>query len=354
LSRINACRQCSVPLGVSKDLIWHENGVIAHAKNPDHRMVFYESDSLDEVFVGIEELIGIPIEHMVIESKRRATRTYIENQIPPFRRRILNRYGPGILSKRAMLMAVNYGYGDIALEDIRNKGDENDFQSVSVTHPYSLPLFCGDSVGTKEAMDGRDFNVSWEKTGDHSYLVISSVGSHPIALQKRLERTRHEYKPGDITFKRCASCGVPLGVARCRWNRENGTIMDPGTGRRMAIFNPGSIQAILDDLEVELGEMLAEAVIEAQRRFVRRILGKDDALIRKGNYREMTALRGLGYVRNITFEQERCTAVLENACLPLFMVGTIKALYEMGSEHESVDHHWELLPDGVLVAELQA
>jgi len=354
LSKIRACRQCGVPLGISKDVMWHGNGVITQAKNPDHRLVFYESDSLDEVFEGIEELIGIPIEHIVIESKRRATRTYIENQIPPFWRRILNRYGPGILSKRIKLMAVNYGYGEIALEDIRNKGDEDDLQSASVTHPYSLPLFCGDSLGTKEAMDGRDFCVSWEQTGDHTYLVTSRVGRHPIALKERLERTPCGYKPGDVALKRCATCGVPLGVARCRWNLENGTIMDPGTGRRMAIFNPDSIQAILDDLEAELGEMVAEAVVEAQRRFVRRILGKEDALARYSGYREMTALRGLGYLRSIDFESKRCTAVLENACLPLFMVGTVKALFEMGSENESVDHRWELLPDGVLVVELEA
>ena len=354
MNRIKACRQCSVPLGIGKDVIWHDNGVITHARNPDHRLVFYESDALDEVFEGIEELIGVPIEHIIIESKRRATRTYIEKQIPPLRRRILNRYGLKILSKRIRLMAVNYGYGEVALEDIRNKGDEDDFQSVSVTHPYSLPLFCGDSVGTKEAMDGRDFCVSWEQTGDYTFLVTSRVGRHPIAQRERLERMPCGYKPGDIELKRCASCGVPLGVARCRWNVENGTIMDPGTGRRMAIFNPESIQAILDDLEAELGEKVAEAVIEAQRRSVRRILGKEDALAHQDSYREMLALRGLGYLKSLDFEHKRCTAAIENACLHLFMVGTVKALYEMGSDNESVDHHWELLPDGVLVVELEA
>ncbi|MBN2028032.1 MAG: hypothetical protein JW854_14885 [Actinobacteria bacterium] len=354
MNRVKACRQCGVPRGIGKDVIWHDNGVITHAKNPGHRLVFYESDCLDEIFEGIEELIEIPIEHIIIESKRRATRTYIENQIPPFRRKILNRYGPKTLSRRIRLMAVNYGYGDIALEGIRNTGDEDDFQSVCVTHPYSLPLFCGDSLGTKEAMDGRDFYVSWEQTGDHTYLVTSRVGRHPIALGERLGRKPCGYRPGDIALERCASCGVPLRVARCRWNVENGTIMDPGTGRRMAFFNPDSIQVVLDDLELELGEMIAEAIIEAQRRFVRRILGKGDILPRRDSYREMVALRGLGYLKSMDFERRHCAAVLENACLPLFMVGTVKALYEMGSESESVDHRWEMLPDGVLVVELHA
>ena len=354
MGRIKTCRQCGVPLGVGKDVTWHENGVITQAKDPDHRLIFYESDSLDDLFKGIEELIGIPIEHIVIESKRRVTRDYVEKQVPPFVRKVLHRYGPNILSNRIRLMAIDYGYGDIKLADIRNKGDDDDFQAISIRHPYSLPLFCGDSVGTKEAMDGRDFKVSWEQVGDHDFLITSRVGKHPIELQEWLDKKEYEFKPGDLKYKRCASCGVPLGVARCRWNLEEGTILDPGTGRRMAVFSPNSIEVILKDLESELGESVPEAVIEAQRRFVRNILGREEAFVNQPGYREMAGLRGLGYLRKVDIEDKRCTTVIENACLPLFMVGTVKGLFEMVTENESADHSWELLPDGDLVVELEA
>gem|GEM_PF-4450565 len=48
---------------------------------------------------------------------------------------------------------------------------------------------------------------------DHTYLITSRVGRHPIELKERLERAPYEYKPGDVDYKRCASCGIPLGAA---------------------------------------------------------------------------------------------------------------------------------------------
>jgi ribosomal protein S14 len=354
MAKIKKCRQCGVPLGVSRDLVWHSNGVITQARDPDHRFVFIESDGLDELFMGIAEITGFPIELMVIESKRRLTREYMEKQIPSFKRKLLHHLSPALLSRRVTRIGRHYGYGDIRMEELRSKNDEHDYQTVSIRHPYSLPLFCGDSAGSKEAMDGRDFTVSWEQAGDHEYLVTFRVGEHPIALKKSRRAKGYELKPGDIEYKRCFSCGVPLGVARCRWNLEEGTIYDPGTGRRMAVFSPDSIEAILVDIEAEVGGGLDDAIIEEQRRFVRKMLGHEDALIGQHGFRAMAGLRGLGYVRRIEADERHSKVFIENSCLPLFMVGIIQALFEMRSDNDSVNRDWELFPDGGLVVELWA
>lgn len=76
------CKGCGVPLLVGKELIWHDNGVITQAKNPDHRLFFYQSENLDRLFRGIEEIIGLSIEHIVIESKRRDVKEYVEKLLP--------------------------------------------------------------------------------------------------------------------------------------------------------------------------------------------------------------------------------------------------------------------------------
>jgi|GEM_PF-5584850 len=72
MSKIKKGRQYGVPLGVSRDLIWHNNGVITQKRDPDHRMVFTMSDFLDELFVSLRELADSHVELMVIESKRRS------------------------------------------------------------------------------------------------------------------------------------------------------------------------------------------------------------------------------------------------------------------------------------------
>lgn len=60
------CRRCGAPYLVGKDLTWHENSVITQAKDPDHRMLFYQSENLEQLFQGVEEIVGVPIGDIVI------------------------------------------------------------------------------------------------------------------------------------------------------------------------------------------------------------------------------------------------------------------------------------------------
>src|SRR5450756_1493854 len=110
---------------------------------------------------------------------------------------------------------------------------------------------------TVEAFEQRDMRVKYEKVWDDIYLVSTVPGEHPIELADRLKRKVYKTKPGDISYERCSECGVPQGVAHCRWNLEEGTIIDPETERRMAFFDSAAIDTVFDDLETELGESRA-------------------------------------------------------------------------------------------------
>ncbi len=73
---------CGVPRFISNALEWGDNGVISLPSAPGERMVFYESETIDALFDGIKELIGMPIDNIVIESRRRETRRYMEGVFP--------------------------------------------------------------------------------------------------------------------------------------------------------------------------------------------------------------------------------------------------------------------------------
>lgn len=352
MGRIKTCSDCGVPLRISRDLTWRDNGVISQTRNPEHRVIFYEVDNLDDIFREIEKLTGIPIEDMLIDGKRRITREYVESQIPQAIRRFLHRVAPNALTARIIRMGRSYGYGDISLREIRNKGDDDDFQTISIRHPYSLPLLCGDTLGSKEAMAGRDFSISYREVGDYTYLLTSRVGRHPIELPYGPPDRKCEFKPGGLKYERCAACGVPLAVARCRWNLEDGTIHDPSTGRRMAVFSPVSVQAALDGLRAGVGEEALEAVVEAQRRFARKLMGREEAPTERLGWREMVGLRGLGFVKSVDFDANRVRVVVHNSCLPLFLVGAVKGIFEMVSENQRTVHRWELHGDGDLLIEV--
>lgn len=82
-----------MPLMISREHIWGSNGVISLAESAHNRMVFYESETIDRLFRGIEGMIGIPIEHIAIESRRRETRRFIERSLPPEARNIMEGRG---------------------------------------------------------------------------------------------------------------------------------------------------------------------------------------------------------------------------------------------------------------------
>ncbi len=61
---------------------WESNGVISPAVSSRNRVVFYESEVMDNLFQGLEELIGTSIGHIATESRCRDVRKYIERSCP--------------------------------------------------------------------------------------------------------------------------------------------------------------------------------------------------------------------------------------------------------------------------------
>lgn len=98
MDRIQVCGECGIPLMISGELLWEGNRVIYSRSSPRNRWVFYESDNIDPLFGGIENLIGAPLNHIIIESRCREARKYIERAFPLEVRRLL--YGGITISSR--------------------------------------------------------------------------------------------------------------------------------------------------------------------------------------------------------------------------------------------------------------
>lgn len=352
MSEIKLCRKCGVPLMVSGGHTWHDNGVITQTSDPDHRMILFESENIDGLFAGIEELLGLSVEKIVIESKRREVKEYVEKMLSPVRRMAARHVGIRMVIDNLSRNGRAFGYGDIGLVDRRRKGEDGDFITMSVRNPHSLQFFCGEVLGAWEAIDGRDHCVEHEQVADGTYHVICRVGSHPIELQERLRMKRQRNKPGDIVFERCTVCDVPLRVAECRWNLEAGTLTQPESGRRMAIIGPRGMEAILEDLEAELGETIPEAVIEAQRRQIKESMKDMSWLGDPGHYQAMMAFRGLCNLTRFERGEAKLSLTMENPCLPLMSVGMVQAMFELATGSDESAYRFERAPDGDLTVEI--
>lgn len=343
------CQECGVPYAVIKELVWHENGVLTQSRDPDHRMVFYESDDLDNLFLGIEDIIGVPVEHIVIESKRREVKEYVEKLLPAAFRKMARYGGLGMMIRKLSSVGRAYGYGNVRLADKKVRFNDGDYVTMVIDNPHSILFYCGENLGAWEAIDGRESRVRYEEITTGTFEVTNYIGKHPIELRERLQSPHYSYKPGDIHFERCPLCHVPLDVAACKWNLELGTITDPSTARRMAVFGPAGFEAVLDDLEAELGETIPETVIEAQRRYIRKLLAREGLGRGEESFRRMFALRGLGNLVSLEVREGRMSATIENSCLALLMVGLMQGAFELLFGHEKTGCEWEERQDGDLL-----
>lgn len=366
---IGLCAACGVPRTIGNGLKWESNGVISLAASPRNRMVFYESGNIDDLFRGVEKLVGVPIEHMVIESRRRETRRYVERiyaagvgEDVELAREGMREEGlpPDSAIRRGLLevarsinenineIGIAYGFGDIALGRGWESGEEFPWRTQVIRHPYSLPLYAADMLGSVEAIEGIDHRVAYRMIGEDTYEVTSSPGRHPIELAEMLRRRRYDFKPGDIGYDACTRCGVPVEISGYVWDLAAGTITDPCSGRRMAVFGPSSLDAILGDLANELGGAIPAAVIAAQRDYVKSNVGEEEWTRDAPGFRKMVSLRGLGNLTRFEGDGRSMSITIENSVLHLLMAGTIQAMVDMVYGFEESACEWQLADDGDL------
>jgi len=374
MSQTELCAECEVPLMIGREQKWDNNGVIPLALNPRRRSVFYESDVVDNLFEGIGDLIGVPVDHMVIESRRRDVRRFIERTFPSqieesirLQEEMESEKDPEVREvKRRNLLEIRkfynfqvnevgkiYGYGNIQFSDRWDKADDYAWRTQVISNPHSMLFYPAEMLGSVEGFDQADMRVEYEETGEDTYAVTAHPGSHPVELKQRLRRKRYEFKPGDIEFERCSTCGVPLEVARCKWDLEAGTIIDSFTGRRMAIYGPQAMEAVLDDLEAELGEVIPEAVIESQRRYIKSAWKEEEWRKDASAFRRMIAARGVGNLTHFEGDRQGLTLTIENSCMHLLMVGAIQALVEMAYRAEGSNYEWDITEDGDLTVSIK-
>lgn len=347
MNQVEICPECRVPKHITSEHMWLNNGVIVQSRDSRNRMVFIECENLGPLFRGVQELIGVPIEHVLVTAKRRAVRSYLESLIPGVTKELLRRreidWRP--VNDGLRLTAALDGYGKFELMDYRFEKDVNDYVVETIREPYSVPLAAGDMAAAFEILFGCELGTEYRELAPDLYELTCYVCSHPQELKGRLRFRHFPLREGDIELKRCASCGGPLALSHYRWYPERGIIMGSTTGRRM-ILTGMEIDAVFSELENELGETLPETVIEAQRRFVRSGFYSIEGMGRL-DMRDQLAMRGLGNLRELRSNEKGLYFRIENAFLHLMVVGLVQGLYEMTYDIDT-NLEWSFSEEGEL------
>ncbi|RJP29235.1 MAG: hypothetical protein C4536_11690 [Actinobacteria bacterium] len=317
------------------------NGTIVQRKNPYHRMIFIECENINATYRNIEEIIGVSIGHLLVEAKRKATFDFIDRFLPAGIKTFVQLAGARIIARNVTALGGTMGYGKIKPVEIRRIHGRDDYATFHVENPYSLPLLCGDIAGAFNAIDRREVGVSYEQISPDVYEVTGRVSRHPLELKERLQGRRYKYKTGEIEIERCPACGGPGFLSRYRWDMESGIIVSRDSGHRKAMIGPAALESVLDELQHELGDTIAETVIEAQRRFVRTDFYSLEEASSEEGLRRHLSLRGMGNLREMEWSEDGLSLRLENACLHLVLAGLVKGLYELATGRDA-EVAWEL------------
>ncbi len=372
--QIERCEECGTPSLMGNELRWESGGVISLSQSPHNRMVIFESNIIDNVFRGIERILGRSIEPMVVESRRRETRRFIERSFPFEIRNtlLLGDASPSAkdsplsramadfvvriredLVERVTNVARVFGYGEVSVE--WGADEPYPWRRLVMRYPYSVPLWKADILGTIEAFEGQDMWIEGEELEEDVYRLRVLPSEHPVELKSKLKRRkRYEFKEGDLEHERCPSCGVPRVVTQYLWDLEKGIITATDTGRRVAVFGPLALEAVFDDLAAEHGPELSRAVVEAHRRFIRERV--DASLASKVNamLKMHMARRGLGYLASLEGSRKKLEMKVRNACLELFMVGMSQPFFEIATGNENTFAEWEIDEEGDLSISISA
>ena len=353
MPNIRLCPECGVPRRFTKEHRWLNNGTIVQRKNPDHRMIFIENENIMYTFRGIEEIIDMSIERIIVEAKRRASYDFVDHMLPAVVKTLIRLIGVKPVIKNVTILGMVMGYGDIHLESIRRAHDKGDYVKLRCRELYSIPLFSGDFAGTFNAVDRREVGVTHEEVGPEEYMITGHITPHPLELQERLQTREYSHKEGDIEFEACQRCGGPVILSRYRWHTDRGVILNRASGRRMAAMGPAALDAIIAELERELGDTIPRVIVEAQRRVLRSGFYSVDEARSPEDFREALALRGMGNLKEVDWKESGLHFRIENPCLVLVLVGLVQGMFELVSGIES-EVDWEITPEGDLVVEVAA
>ncbi len=135
------CPECGVPQMISLAHSWLSDGSIVLAIDPATRMAFVETENFDPLFRGISELIGVPVEPLVAQASKRATRSYMRRLIPRSARELVRDGEVAVEAIMDTILPIMHfmGYGSPISYTFRYKRDADDFMVVRYTEPYSCP-----------------------------------------------------------------------------------------------------------------------------------------------------------------------------------------------------------------------
>ncbi len=83
MTEFKRCEECGVPEEIAAQRQWLSSGVVVQRGNTVQRTGFLETANVGPLYAGIAEIIGIPIDRLIVESTRKGGVRYVRRLLPP-------------------------------------------------------------------------------------------------------------------------------------------------------------------------------------------------------------------------------------------------------------------------------
>jgi hypothetical protein len=333
---------------------WNDDGTVTGRFASGSRVCHIECDEISAVIAGVSERIGYPIDRIVIEGQRKAARRIADDVLSAGKgiAGLFGRSWAGAPVALKVTLDVGRTVGHALPEILEYKRGE--LLRLKLTNPYCVPLVVGDAWGAFEALHNITVEAEWAVEDDAVTIELRKVREGMVWEEPmRLQLEQMKTLPGDAKFERCPRCGIPREVTdTIEWDIENGIVRNKLTGRREVTIIVESINAVLRELENELGEEIPAMVQEVVARYTARSIGGDEALEleAKGYLAALGPIRARGMGNPVTAEMSEGTLTtwIDNPFSAPLLAGTVAGIYEAVEEVRSATT-WEVHPEGYIV-----
>jgi hypothetical protein len=280
------CKGCGIPKLFCWGNRWTDDGILESQPIGMRRLIMMERELMMGIFQGLEERLGVSIEHLIFEAKRKDAVLYVSDLLPPLLGRFvrlspLRRFAYMVMIKQAAL---------IGLGKARMLEYEPGRRLVGRISPvYCKALFTGDVFGAFESIEGVKAKHNYGEIGDDLFFNIEPWEDAPE--EGRLEPEEGIVVPATANYFRCDVCGLPREISFLRWEPETGKIIDSRTGEWVFIQGIGALNAVYRELEEELGEEIPHLVADLTWIYYQRMKDEHPQVFKDLNF---IKVRGLG------------------------------------------------------------
>lgn len=342
------CRQCDFPRKFARFFDWRSDGTIISTDSTRTRsqITFLEAGELESLFRDLSDTIGVNIDRFLIQAQKNIGKAVYANlPIRHMKRVPDNRFFRPQWLARLLVRAIATdiaGLGDGRVSLDRYVAGKT--LVVRFKDPVVSTLLVGSLAGIYESIEEMPSSSVDYRNENGDLVVILTHGAERPEEQERLYLEEVKAGEGPLVWDRCCDCRVPVEAARTfSWDIDRGMISNRQTGERDVVVAVQSVNAILRELEAELGEDVAQLVYDHQKAFTLKDLegaAADDSGAFLNKQLMDMALRGLGYPATFDFDGASVSVAITNAYNQVLYAAKIAAALEKVTGKAS-DVAWE-------------